>query len=152
LCEENSSRVETLARALPPGWLLLGVAVEDEGLADFLDRLHVTIPVAAQVDQAALAAYHVDATPRTYILDQNWRLLEVLDGPFETEATKSLEERFHTHLALDGASATPREGPDLRGKGLCFDHQQHPYSPGAKAAALGLPIRCGAGGAWLPAG
>jgi hypothetical protein len=141
-----------LARALPPGWLLLGVAVEQEGLTDFLDRLHVTIPVAAQVDQAALAAYHVGATPRTYILDPNWRLLEVLDGPFETEVAKSLEERFHNRLALDGAPGVPSHNPALRGKGLCFDHQQHPYSPGAKAAALGLPIRCGAGGVWLPAG
>lgn len=151
-CEENSSRVEALARALPHGWQFLGIAIEEEGLADFVDRLHVTVPVAAQIDQAALSAYTVDATPTTYVLDQGWRLLEVLGGPFEPEAAQTLEKRFRIHLALDGAPSTSDPNPDLRGKGLCFDHQQHAYSPGAKAAAWGLPIRCGAGGVWLPAG
>src|SRR5688572_3434808 len=102
--EANQKRVEELARSLPRGWTLLAVSTETEGVSAFVERLRVTVPVLTQVPAAALKAYKVASTPRTYVLDKDWKLLEVLDGPFEGKVAEKLAARFKTQPS----SATPQ--------------------------------------------
>ncbi len=151
--EANQKRVEELARSLPRGWALLAVSTETEGVPAFVERLRVTVPVLTQVPAATLKAYKISstpgATPRTYILDKDWNLLEVLDGPFEGKVAKKLAARFKPSNPGSEVNRLPG-GPDS--PSLCRDHQQSPYSRGSKADALGVKLRCGPEGVWMPAG
>lgn len=145
--EANQKRVEELARSLPRGWVLLALSTETEGVSAFVERLHVKLPVLTQLPAATLSAYRIKATPRTYVLDKDWKLLEVLDGPFEGKVAEKLAARFKTR------PYTPMErapnGPSS--PNLCRDHEQYPYSRGSKADALGVKLRCGPEGVWMPA-
>jgi hypothetical protein len=152
--EANHKRVEELARSLPRGWVLLALSTETEGVSAFVERLHVTVPVLTRLPKTTLNAYKVAGTPRTYVLDKDWKLLEVLDGPFEGKVAKKLESRFKTSQA-GKPSDTPPGGPP-GGKplprNLCRDNQQAPYSRGAEVNALGVKLQCGMEGVWVPAG
>jgi hypothetical protein len=146
--EANQKRVEELARSLPSGWVLLAVSTEIEGVSAFAERLRVRVPVLTQVPAATLKAYKVTSTPRTYVLDQDWKLLEVLDGPFEGKVAKKLAARFKP------SNPSPREDQPAGGPGspnLCRDRQQNPYSRGSRADALGVKLQCGPEGVWVPA-
>lgn len=147
--EASHKRVEELARSLPGGWVLLALSTETEGVSAFVERLRVTVPVLTQVPAATLKAYKITGTPRTYVLDKDWKLLEILDGPFEGKVAKKLAARFKPSNPRPQASR-PAGGPNS--PGLCRDQQQHPYSRGSKAEALGVKLRCGPEGVWGPAG
>lgn len=147
--EANQKHVEELARSLPAGWVLLAMSKETEGVSAFVERLSVRVPVLAQVPAATLKAYKVTATPRTYVLDKDWKLLEILDGPFEGKVAQKLTARFKPSNPRPQANR-PAGGPDS--PNLCRDHQQLPYSSGSKAGALGVKLRCGPEGVWVPAG
>lgn len=147
--KDNSARVEALARSLPAGWAFLAVATEEEGLAAFLDRLRVTVPVATQIPRESLAAYQVTAVPRTYVLDRDWKLVEVLDGAYDGEAVDRLQALLKVPVpspAQETAAPSPQFPP-----GVCLDGDQAPYSRGAKADVFGQVFQCGAGGLWIPA-
>jgi hypothetical protein len=157
--ERSHGSVEALAGALPAGWILLAVPTGTREVPAFLERVHVTVPVLTQVPKAALAAYRVTRTPRTYVLDPEWKLLEVLDGELEGAVAERLAARFHLALPLSGeasrepalAQVPPADGGKSRPRNLCRDIHQNPYSRGAKARGLGLKLQCGEGGVWLPA-
>jgi hypothetical protein len=151
--EKNHPSVEKLARALPPGWQFLAVATEPQRAQDFIERLHVTIPVLTQVAEKALEGYRITSTPRTYLLDKDWKLLEILDGPYEGEVAKKLSARFKVTLpagAEAGRGQLPGTGPANGARNLCLDRQQYGYSRGAKAEVLGWKFQCGPGGVWVP--
>ena|GEM_PF-6385674 len=152
--EQNCRSVEKLSRNLPPDWLLLAVAAEPHGVQDFVERLHVTVPVLTQVAEKALERYQITSTPRTYVLDKSWKLLEILDGPYEGEVAKKLAARFKVALpaAATGGDAgrAPNAGPANGARNLCLDRQQYGYSRGAKAEVLGWRFECGPGGVWVP--
>jgi hypothetical protein len=151
--ERNQGRVEELARTLPRDWALLAMATDAQGVPAFCERLHVTVPVLTQVPAADLAAYRITGTPRTYVLDRDWKLLEVLDGPFEGEVAETLAARFPagpgSGKAPDLAAGPPGGKPLPRG--LCRDRHQGLYSRGSRADALGVQLQCGAEGLWVPA-
>jgi hypothetical protein len=154
-CAQNAPNVARLAASLQPGWALLAVAVESRGLPRFLERFHVTLPVLMDVPLAELAKLRVTATPRTYILDPQWKVLEVLDGPFEGSVASRLVQRLHPRpgprlQAGAAAAPAPQNDPDLSvtSTKLCLDAQQRPYSPGAVATALGTKLECKPGGTW----
>jgi len=146
--EKNNRNVEALAQALPRGWTLLTLAMEPTGAGAFVERLHVTVPVLTTVPASTLAAYPIGKAPRTFILDKDWKLLEVLDGPFEGKVAAKLASRFKVKLPpahqLSGPAAEGRKWPS----GLCLDRQQRPFSRGAVAEGLGLKFECVGGGLW----
>jgi hypothetical protein len=146
-CEESSRRIEALARALPPDWALLSIATEEEGLPSFVERMGVTVPVLTQVPKSTLARYRLTSTPRTYILDKDWELLDVLDGPVQGQVAEKLAARFAVSLE-PLAQERPKQPARSR---LCLDKQRYEYSRGAKADALGMRVQCEAGGVWAPA-
>ena len=158
-CAENSSSIEALADSLPRDWALISVSTEDDGLLPFLARNHLTIPVLPQASREALAQYRVVSTPRTYILDKDWKLLEVLDGAFRGEVAARLSARFGVPIqpaSVEGSSARAQDRADTqdqeigRPARLCLDSEQRPYSRGAKAEVFGELFECGVGGVWIP--
>lgn len=138
----NGEAVERLARSLPPGWTLLAVAMDTNGLPAFLRQAHPTVPVLSQVPDAALGAYRIAHTPRTYVLDKDWKLLEAVDGVY---AGARFKGAANPPPAAGPAAAVEEPGH------LCLDQLQRPYSRGGKAQALGRSYQCGEGGAWVPA-
>lgn len=157
LCERNSRSVEHLASSLSPDWALLSVATDDKALLPLTQRLNVTIPVLTRVPERDLAKYKIDRTPRTYILNQDWKLLEVLDGPYQGQVAERLSRRFNVRLTppktdstVSAGSAQTWDQPQEDFRRLCLDRQQKRYSPGAKVTALGLRLECGPGGLWIP--
>lgn len=148
--EKSQARVEELARSLPDSWVLLAVATESQELPAFLERLHVTVPVLTQIPAKALSPYRIVSTPRTYVLDKDWTLLEVLDGSLEGRVARKLAERFPSSGSPAPARAQAPPGGKPLPSNLCRDRQQYPYSRGANAEALGVKLRCGEGGYWVP--
>lgn len=146
--EENSARVEALARSLPAGWGFLAVSTKDEGSVSFLDRLRVTVPVVTLVPPETLAAYQVATVPRTYLLDPGWKLHEVLDGVYRGEVADRLETRLGVTLVPSPAGTT---GATPSPPGVCLDREQDPYSRGARADVFGEAFQCGSGSLWIPA-
>lgn len=154
-CVENSARVESLADSLTSDWAFLAVATEEEGLAPFLDRLRVTVPVVTQTPQEILAAYQLTGSPRTYILDRDWKLLAVLDGAYRGEVADRLASLLNVPIERSATGTSPpQDGSPPRQRfppGVCLDNDQDPYSPGAKADVLGQLFQCASGGVWIPA-
>lgn len=157
-CGKNVGTVEQLARSLPPDWILLSVSMEAQGVPDFVARHGVTVPVLTQVPEKTLGQYRITGTPRTYILDKDWKLVEILEGAFQGKVARKLETRFKVKLPPPAGAAPVQDRPDPAPQGsaagpagLCLDRQQGKYSRGAKADVLGLTFRCGAGGVWVPA-
>ncbi|HEV2855842.1 MAG TPA: hypothetical protein VHC97_23845 [Thermoanaerobaculia bacterium] len=151
--ERNQGRVEQLARSLPRDWALLAVATEAQGVPAFCERLRVTVPVLTQVPAADLAAYRITSAPRTYVLDRNWELMEVLDGPFDGEVAEKLAARFPAgpgSVKATNVAEGPPGGKPLP-RSLCRDRRQGLYSRGSKADAFGVRLQCGAEGLWVPA-
>lgn len=162
LCESNHHQVEALADSLPPEWVLLSVAETGDGLPAFFERLSVTVPVLTRVPEIDLSKYQIDETPRTYILDEAWKVIEILEGPYQGEVAERLATRFQVQLAPSSAatheallpdqarSKNPEAHPRVEAQRLCQDSQQRPYSVGAKADSLGLRLECKSGGTWIP--
>jgi hypothetical protein len=157
-CAGNTHDVELLARSLPQDWQLLSVSTADADLVEYLHETNMKVPVIGYLPAANLAEYRAANVPRTYVLDSDWKLLEVLDGPFTGRTAKRLSERFGTAFEPhegDGRVA-PTTGAQQDGPkppaSACLDHRQSPYSAGATAEAMGLSLRCGAGGWWLVEG
>ena len=148
--EENSGRAQAVAESLPSDWAFLAVAME-EGLPAFLERVKMTAPVISQVPSETLAAYRVTTIPRTYILDRNWKLLEVLDGAFQGEVADRLASRLKVKITRSSDSGPTAQQDQNRPGSMCLDNEQRPYSRGSKADVLGLTFRCGPGGIWAPA-
>ncbi len=151
--EANQKRVEELARSLPRGWVLLALSTDTEGVAAFVERLQVTMPVLTQVPKPTLSAYKVSSTLRTYVLDKEWKLLEVLDGPFEGKVAKKLAARFKASQSgkpTETSQSSPPGGKPLP-HNLCRDGNQAPYSRGSRVVALGTKLQCGMEGVWVPA-
>jgi hypothetical protein len=148
--EKNQARVEKLARSLPDSWVLLAVAAESQGVPAFVERHHVTVPVLTQIPAKVLSPYKIVSTPRTYILDKDWKLIEVLEGPFEGRIAKKLAERFPPAGKQAPAPAPAPPGGKPLPSSLCRDRQQGLYSRGADAEVLGLKMHCGEGGFWVP--
>jgi hypothetical protein len=147
-CEENNPQVQALAAALPAEWALLSVAVDETGLTPYMDRISVTVPVLAPVSPKNQAEYKMTAGPRTYLLDSDWRLLEVLDGAYEGEVAKALSARLGIELPSPRQGSGAVQPRQQLPAGACLDNRQRLFSRGAKADALGLRFECGAGGAW----
>ena len=144
----NSDAVERLSRSLPPDWVFLSVATESKNLSEFMRRVRPTVPVLSQVPDGALTAYRVTRTPRTYVLDSDWKLLEVIDGVYQGEAAKQVAARFKgSGEPLPAAGPVTKDDEPVR---LCRDPHQGAYSRGAKARVLGRSYRCGEKGVWVP--
>lgn len=150
--EKNQARVEELSRSLPGSWVLLAVAAEPQGVPAFMERHHVTVPVLTQIPPKTLSSYQIVSTPRIYILDKDWKVLEVLDGPLEGRVAKRLAERFPPSGKPVPALAPAPSGGEPLPSSLCRDRQQGLYSRGARAEVLGVKLRCGEEGFWVPAG
>ncbi|HEX6899441.1 MAG TPA: hypothetical protein VF789_07005 [Thermoanaerobaculia bacterium] len=154
VAERNQGKVESLSRALPADWVLLSVATDAKAVPAFLERVAVTVPVLTQVPAEVLTAYGAAGGGlRVYILDKDWKLLEALEGPIEGKVAKRLADRFKVTWkpSSEPAAPAPAAGAGDKRPSMCRDAEQHEYSPGAKADALGLEIRCGMGGMWAPA-
>jgi len=153
--QKNAASAEQLASSLPSDWAFLSVADEDAGVPGFLEKFHLTSPVLFQISKPTLALYAASKTPRTYVLDKDWKLLEVLDGPFQGAVAKKLSTRLKIDVTQAGAKSSP-SAPAATGRqsglsasNLCLDRQQRTYSSGARANALGFKFVCAVtGGAW----
>jgi hypothetical protein len=152
VADRNQAKVEALAGSLPADWILLSVATSAKEVPAFLEGQAVTIPVLTQVPEKVLAAYGgAGGGPRVYILDKDWKLLELLEGPLEGKVAKRLADRFKVTWkpgAERRAVASAAGEGEKRPPSMCRDAKQQEYSPGAKADALGLVLRCGMGGMW----
>jgi len=153
--QKNAASAEQLAGSLPSDWSFLSVADADNGLPGFLEKFHVTSPVLFQLSTKTLALYAGSKTPRTYILDKDWKLVEVLDGPFDGAVAKKLSTRLKVDVKQTPAKGSPAapaaaERPSgLSADNLCLDRQQRTYSSGARANAFGFRFVCAmTGGAW----
>jgi len=154
LCASNAPAVATLANSLPEDWVLLSVAMDNRDLQSFIDRFTVTTPVLTGIPETELTKYQ-PAASRTYLLDDSWQLIEILDGPYQGEVAERLSRRLKVQLprVLTERAQNPepsRKQPIRLNGELCLDSQQKPYSRGAKADVLGMRFECGTGGLWIP--
>lgn len=152
-CRKNSASLETLNRSLPAGWRLIAVSLDENGLDKFIDDFRVTVPVVSRVRPESVETYRVLGTPRTYLLNRDWALLEVLGGAYTGAVAERLRERFNVSLDLsnaptDSPAALAPASAAAGSSRLCLDEKQNTYSTGARAEILGEAYRCATGGEW----
>jgi hypothetical protein len=145
-CEKTLGEAAGLASSLSPEWaFLVAVPGKPEEVEPFLAGHRLTLPVVTQIQAPTLAAYRISREPAVYVLDRDWRLVEVKTGPLDHRRALALASRLKVDLKALAASPKPAT---TRPGSLCLDQRQAPYSRGAKADALGLRFRCGPGGIW----
>jgi hypothetical protein len=146
-CERAMNEARSLASALPSDWAFLAALPgKPEEVEPFLAGRHLTLPVLTQIPAPTLAAYRISREPAVFVLDRDWRILEVQTGPLDHRRAQALASRLKVALRPTSGDTKP-SAPDKPGT-LCRDQRQAPYSRGAKAEALGQRFRCGPGGVW----
>lgn len=107
-CARNEENIRFLAKSYSDTYRFVGVSVSRSGLKDFDGRYPFPIYNVAPVD---LAAYGVQGTPTTIIIDPKGVLKKRWNGAYQDGALKEIQGWFHATLpGLSEAGSAPTGG------------------------------------------
>lgn len=98
-CKKNLSNLHALiehaSNESRGGYRVLGIALNNEGLAKYLEDEHLTFPVYSDVSEPVRNAYHMGMTPTTIVVSPDRKVLRVWTGAYHEQTLREIDAYFH---------------------------------------------------------
>lgn len=84
-CTRNLDNVSALAVHSAGRYRMIGIALDEVGLDEYLRQTHISIPVITRPSRATRSAYNLNATPITILVSRTGRVERVWRGAFRED-------------------------------------------------------------------
>lgn len=97
-CQLNSGSVNSLAKQLGGSFEVIGLAMSDRKLPEFLEAEHITFPVYVGVAADVKATYRLQVTPETIVVSPEGKVLRAWRGAYGDVLAPIVERFFSVRL------------------------------------------------------
>lgn len=99
-CKENMENWQALRRQLDKRlYRVVGVSLNQEGLGDYMNTHHLRdLPMIAEPEAAAKAAYNLKFTPQTFLIDSSGKVEKVWTGNLAGEHRQDIESLLNVRF------------------------------------------------------
>lgn len=105
-CARNIDNFRTLAEKETGQYRVLGISLSQEGLADYVAKNQLKLPVYSGLSVETLRTYKLGSTPQTIVISTDGKVLQDWVGAYVGQQKKEIEEYFH--LSLPGLRELPK--------------------------------------------
>jgi len=143
-CARNLPKIQALGRTKSGQFNFIGVSLTAEGLLPYLDKADLPFPVYSSPAEETMAAYRLNGTPETIVINPESRVVRVWMGAYTRELDGEVSQFFSMKLP-SLSEGTAVFGP---GRIVCYDPKGRAFSPGAEFGFDGETHVCGSDGRW----
>jgi len=97
-CQLNSGSVNSLAKQLGTNFDVIGLAMSERKLPEFLNAEHLTFPVYVGITNDIKASYHLQVTPETIVVSAEGKVLRAWRGAYGDVLAPTIEHFFSVRL------------------------------------------------------
>jgi peroxiredoxin len=93
-CRQNAKNMSSLVSQVAGKYRIIGVSLATDGLDEFIGETMIKFPVYTNLDPKVATAYKAGATPQTFVVGHDGRLLSMWTGEYVGTTRKSVESFF----------------------------------------------------------
>jgi peroxiredoxin len=108
-CARNVDNFKALVNQEGDHFRFIGLSLSDEGLADYVAKNDLKLPIYSGMSAESREAYKFSGTPQTVVISAQGRVLQNWMGAYAADQKSKIEGFFH--ISLPGISAKPRSAP-----------------------------------------
>jgi peroxiredoxin len=97
-CARNLDNFKTLWEKESRQYRFIGVSLSEEGLAQYVAKNDLRLPVYSELSRDVKAAYKLSGTPQTIVVSPEGRVLQDWVGAYVGEEKSQVEAFFHVNL------------------------------------------------------
>lgn len=97
-CAKNIENLRSLIAQSGARYRVVGLSMTRLDLEAYLSKEHLSMPVLADVDAAAVSAYELSETPTTVVVSPNRKVLNVWVGAYQDGIRQQIEGFLGIHL------------------------------------------------------
>jgi peroxiredoxin len=97
-CARNMDNFKTLEGKERSKYRFIGLALSDEGLAEYVTKNGLTLPVYSGLSPETLKTYKLGSTPQTIVISPAGRVLQDWAGAYVGDQKSQIEAFFHVNL------------------------------------------------------
>ncbi len=97
-CAKNLENFRALIAQANGRFRVVGLATTRLGLAEYLARERLTLPVLADLDPAVASAYELTGTPTTIVVSPEGKVLRIWSGAYADGIREEIETFLGVHL------------------------------------------------------
>jgi peroxiredoxin len=105
-CVRNMDNLKTLVAREAGAYRFIGLSLSEQGLAEYVAKNDLKIPVYSGLSAEALKTYKLGTTPQTIVISPEGKVLEDWAGAYVGEQQKQVEAFFH--VSLPGLREPPK--------------------------------------------
>ncbi len=106
-CARNIDNFNTLANEESAQYRFIGVSLSEQGLAEYVTKNALKLPVYSSVSPEALKTYKLGSTPQTIVISPEGKVLQNWIGVYVGDQKSQVEAFFH--VSLPGLRELPNE-------------------------------------------
>ena len=107
-CARNLDNFKTLVDKESGGYRILALSLSNEGLAEYVAKNELNVPVYSDLSRETKNAYKMPGTPQTIVVSPDGRVLQNWIGAYVGEQQKQIESFFQ--IKLPGLRELPKTG------------------------------------------
>ncbi|MGH9721054.1 MAG: peroxiredoxin family protein [Bryobacteraceae bacterium] len=97
-CTRNLDNLRAVAGQAQGRYLVVGLSLESQSLAEYVTREALNFPVYHQPPEKVIASYKLRSTPSTIVISPEGKVLRSWTGAYSGEVQKQVEELLHVSL------------------------------------------------------
>ena len=97
-CARNMDNFKTLVEKGSGRYRFIGLSLEDQGLAGYVKKYDLTLPVYARLSPQTKETYKLSGTPQTIVISSDGRVLQNWMGAYIGDRKSQIEAFFHVAL------------------------------------------------------
>jgi peroxiredoxin len=108
-CARNMDNFTTLLGKVSDEYRFVGLSLSEDGLAEYVARNELNLPVYSGLSIDTKAAYKLSGTPQTIVVSPEGRVLQNWMGAYVGDQKSQIEAFFH--VDLHGIRSGPQQEP-----------------------------------------
>lgn len=105
-CARNMDNLKTLLTKQSGAYRFIGLSLSEEGLADYVTKNGLNLPIYTRVPPDARNAYMLGVTPQTIVVSRAGQVLQSWIGAYVGDQKSQVESFFH--VSLPGLRELPK--------------------------------------------
>jgi len=97
-CARNMDNFKTLVEKRSGEYRFIGLSLSEEGLAQYVSKNGLGVPVYSGLSPEALKTYKLGSTPQTIVISQEGKVLQDWAGAYVGDQKSQIETFFHVSL------------------------------------------------------
>lgn len=97
-CARNMDNFKALADGQATGYRFIGVSLSDQGLAEYVAKNKLKLPIYSGLSTEAVKQYKLGSTPRTIVISSEGKVLQDWAGAYVGDQKAQVESFFNVTL------------------------------------------------------